>query len=176
MAAVVAKLQSAQLLHKSDAGGVMLRIPDASALAQAVDRLLTLGEQLNISVQGVLVEQMLPFDHELLLGLRRDPRFGPVLTLARGGIEAELDPDVTNLLLPATTEQIESSLRFGRLLEGFRGRPGADIPTLAAKIAQLCDWFGEQSLRELEINPLAIRGGDVWALDALITPLENSND
>lgn len=170
---VVAKLQSAQLLHKSDAGGVVLRIQDDQSLQTAADRLQKLGADLAIPVQGVLVEQMLPFDHELLLGLRRDPRFGPVLTLARGGVEAELDPDVVNLLLPATTDdiaQLLSRLRCFKLLQGFRGKPGADVPALARNIAGLCEWFQEQPLRELEINPLAIRGDQVWALDALITP------
>ncbi|MNV47720.1 succinyl-CoA synthetase subunit beta [compost metagenome] len=174
---VVAKLQSAQLLHKSDAGGVALRILDDQSLQAAADRLQKLGADLAIPVQGVLVEQMLPFDHELLLGLRRDPRFGPVLTLARGGVEAELDPDVVNLLLPATVDDIAqmlSRLRCFKLLQGFRGKPGADVPALARNIAGLCEWFLEQPLRELEINPLAIRGDQVWALDALITPLAAS--
>lgn len=171
---VVAKLQSAQLLHKSDAGGVVLRIQDEHALQTAVERLQKLGVELAIPVQGVLVEQMLPFDHELLLGLRRDPRFGPVLTLARGGVEAELDPDVVNLLLPATASDIEkmlAKLRCFKLLQGFRGRPGVDLPALTEHLAGLCEWFLQQPLRELEINPLVVRDDQVWALDALITPL-----
>jgi acyl-CoA synthetase (NDP forming) len=171
---VVAKLQSPQLLHKSDAGGVVLRIQDHQSLHKAVERLHELGTELAIPVQGVLVEQMLPFDHELLLGLRRDPRFGPVLTLARGGIEAELDPDVVNLLLPGTASDIAqmlSRLRCFKLLQGFRGNPGVDIPTLTRNITGLCEWFMAQPLRELEINPLAIKGDQMWALDALITPL-----
>ncbi len=170
---LVAKLQSAALLHKSDAGGVILRIQDESALQAAVQQLHALGKRLDLPVQGVLVEQMLPFDHELLLGLRRDPRFGPVLTIARGGVEAELDPDVVSLLLPATADDILRrlrQLRCARLLEGFRGRPAADLPALADRIHHLCRWFERQSLREVEINPLAIRGAQAWALDALITP------
>ncbi len=173
---LVAKLQSAQLLHKSDAGGVILRIQDEAALQQAVARLFDLGRALKLPVQGVLVEKMLPFDHELLLGLRRDARFGPVLTIARGGVEAELDPDVANLLLPGSDGDIAElmeRLRCARLLHGFRGKPGADIPALARRIARLCQWFEQQPLREVEINPLAIRAGEAWALDALITPLRN---
>lgn len=171
---LVAKLQSAQLLHKSDAGGVILKIQNAEELLRATHKLFTLGRELKLSVQGVLIEQMLPFDHELLLGLRRDARFGPVLTLARGGVEAELDPDVVNILLPATPQEITQTLqqlRCYRLLQGFRSKPGADIPQLVQRVSQLCEWFLSQSLREAEINPLAIRGSQVWALDALITPL-----
>lgn len=172
---LVAKLQSAALLHKSDAGGVILRIQDEAALRAALQQLHALGKHLDLPVQGVLVEQMLSFDHELLLGLRRDPRFGPVLTLARGGVEAELDPDVVNLLLPATADGILRrlrQLRCARLLEGFRGRPAADLPALADRIHRLCVWFEHQALREVEINPLAIRGAQAWALDALITPAD----
>lgn len=171
---LVAKLQSADLLHKSDAGGVILRIQDAAGLQAAVQRLHALGRELKLPVQGVLVEQMLPFDHELLLGLRRDPRFGPVLTLARGGVEAELDPDAASLLLPASADDIASlllDLRCATLFKGFRGRPGIDIPAVAGRIAALCDWFLAQPLRELEINPLAMKGAQAWALDALVTPL-----
>ena len=170
---LVAKIQSAQLLHKSDAGGVILRIQTPQALAEAADRLFKLGETLQLPVQGVLIEEMLPFDHELLIGLRRDARFGPVLTIARGGVEAELDPDVVNLLLPASPKDIAEAierLRCARLLHGFRGQPGVDIARLAARIAALCIWFTAQQLREVEINPLALRGDRAWALDALITP------
>lgn len=171
----VAKLQSPLLLHKSDAGGVILRIPDAQALEHANQQLHALGQRLGLPVEGVLVEPMLAFDHELLLGLRRDPRFGPVLTLARGGVEAELDPDVVNLLLPATAQDIASAmqrLRCAKLLSGFRGKAGIDLNAVTQQIATLCAWFENQALREVEINPLVICKDQVWALDALITPIQ----
>lgn len=170
---LVAKLQSPDLLHKSDAGAVILPIRDADALRSAIIRLQAIGQQLDIDTQGVLVEEMIPFDHELLLGLRMDERFGATLTLARGGVEAELWPDVVSRLLPLSAHDVEvmlRGLRIGRLLEGFRGRPAADIPALAARVAQLCAWFVQQPLKELEINPLAVRGDQAWALDALVTP------
>lgn len=170
---VAVKLQSPRLVHKSDAGGVILRIASRDELAQAIEQLRRVGDRLGVPVQGVLVERMVPFDHELLLGLRRDPRFGPVLTVARGGVEVELDADAVTRLLPLRPQDVEGmlrSLRSARLLEGFRGRPGADIPRLAERIAGLCAWFEDQpELVELEINPLAVRGGDAWALDALVT-------
>lgn len=171
---LVAKLQSAKLLHKSDAGAVILPIRDENALRDAVQRLRVIGERLDVPVQGVLIEEMLPFDHELLLGLRHDDRFGAVLTLARGGVEAELNADVTSRLLPLSANEIEEmlrSLRVGCLLEGFRGRPAADIRALATSLARLCAWFENQPLKELEINPLAVRADQAWALDALVTPL-----
>ncbi len=170
---LAAKLQSAQLLHKSDAGGVILRIQDEPALRAALKKLYEVGESLAVSIQGVLVEEMQPFDHELLLGLRRDEKFGPVLTLARGGVEAEADPDVASILLPATKEEIAKalqSLRYAKILNGFRGKPAADTSAIAHAIAGLCTWFTQQPIRELEINPLALRGKTAIALDALIAP------
>lgn len=174
---LAAKLQSVELLHKSDAGGVILRIESEAALVQAIERLHQLGQDLKLKkVQGVLVEQMVPFDHELVLGLRRDPRFGALLTVGRGGVEVELDPDAVTRLLPLSPREIETmlrGLRSARLLQGFRGRPAADLPALADRIATLCDWFlAQASLTEVEINPLAVRGGQAWALDALVTRSE----
>lgn len=170
---LVAKLQSAALLHKSEAGAVLLRIGSMAELATAVDRLAGIGRERQLAVQGVLVEEMIGFDHELLLGLRRDPQFGAVLTLARGGIEVELDPDVVTRLLPLDAMQVEAmlrGLRSARLFDGFRGRRGMDLPAIAARIAALCTWFeGQPCLMELEINPLAVRGDHAWALDALVT-------
>jgi len=170
---VAVKLQSPQLLHKSDAGGVALGIKTEEALEATVTRMFNLGEQLKIGVQGVLVEQMVPFDHELVLGLRRDARFGSVLTIGRGGVEVELDPDAVTRLLPLSPKEIETmlmSLRSAKLLQGFRGRKAADIPQLAARIDKLCDWFdANPALAEVEINPLAVRGNEAWALDALVT-------
>jgi acyl-CoA synthetase (NDP forming) len=173
---LAAKLQSPELLHKSDAGGVILRIESEAALEQAIHRLRQVGHDLNLKVQGVLVEQMVPFDHELVLGLRRDPRFGALLTVGRGGVEVELDPDAITRLLPLAAPEIEAmllGLRSAKLLQGFRGRPAADLPALATRIAALCDWFlAQAALTEIEINPLAVRGGEAWALDALVTRSE----
>ena len=169
---VVAKLQSTELLHKSDAGGVILSLKDQKSVDTAVQKLLRLGEDLGILVQGVLVEEMVDFDHELLLGLHRYSPFGPVLTLARGGVEAELDPDAITRLLPLTETDVVTmleSLRSAALLKGFRGGPGIDFQQVAKRIALLCEWFTEQDFAEVEINPLVIKRDTLWALDALIT-------
>ena len=170
---VAAKLQAISLLHKSDAGAVVLRIKSREELDRAVTQLLDIGHTQQMEVQGVLVEQMIEFDHELLLGLRRDAQFGPVLTLARGGVQVELDADAVTRLLPLDARQIESmlrSLRSARLFDGFRGLPAVDLSAIAMRIAGLCDWFLQyEALHELEINPLALRGEQAWALDALMT-------
>lgn len=169
---VVAKLQSAQLLHKSEVGGIILGLQTSADTRRARDSLFAIADQLEIHPQGVLIESMIGFDHELLLGLQRHSRFGPVLTIARGGVQAELDPDTITRLMPLAPEDIITmlqSLRCARLLTGFRGQSGVDIPALANRIAGLCDWFMTTELAEIEINPLAVRNDQAWALDALIT-------
>jgi len=96
-----------------------------------------------------------------------------VLTVARGGVEVELDADVVTRLLPLDARQVEAmlrSLRAAKLLQGFRGRRAVDIPKLAERIADLCDWFLQRAeLAEVEVNPLAVREDEAWALDALVT-------
>ncbi len=169
---VVAKLQAEALLHKSDIGGVVLGIRDDAGLREAVARLWRIAREQGIRPRGILVESMQAFDHELLVGLRRDARFGAALTLGRGGVEVELDPDVASALLPLGAADIQAlieGLRSSRLFGGYRGRPAVDLGALAQQIAGLCAWFDARAdLAEIEINPLALRGGQAWVLDAVV--------
>ena len=173
---VVAKLQANEVLHKSDIGGVVLGISDDEQLREALLRLRGIARDRGIKAMGILLESMQRFDHELLLGLRRDARFGPMLTLGRGGVEVELDPDVASRLLPLDPSRIQEmieSLRSARLLQGFRGRGAVDLPALARQIACLCEVFlMRPDLAEIEINPLAVSGGQAWVLDAVVSRFE----
>ncbi len=173
----VAKLQSPELPHKSDHGAVRLGLTGREDVERAVADLLALGTRLGIPVDGVLIEEMVPFSIELLVGLRRDPVFGPMLVVGRGGITVELEPDTALAFLPLEDSDIETllrSLRCRRLFDGFRGQPAVDVPAVAAAIGRLARGFlADPALVELEINPLALPairdGGPVqpWALDAL---------
>ncbi|NYT22032.1 acetate--CoA ligase family protein [Alcaligenaceae bacterium] len=169
---VVAKLQADDLLHKSDIGGVILHIGDDEQLAGAIATLKQVAGGRQVRAHGILLESMQAFDQELLLGLRRDARFGPTLTLGRGGVEVELDADVVTRLLPLREHHIEdmlNSLRSARLLQGFRGGKPVDISTVSAHIARLCEIFlTHPDLTEIEINPLAVSGGNAWILDAVV--------
>lgn len=170
---VVAKLQADDVLHKSDIGGVVLGIADDAQLHAALKHLRGIVRDRGIVAKGVLLESMQRFDHELLLGLRRDGRFGPTLTLGRGGVEVELDPDVVSRLLPLDAPRIREmieGLRFAKLMQGFRGRDAVDLSGLAQQIASLCDAFlARPDLAEIEINPLAVGKGRAWVLDAVVS-------
>jgi acyl-CoA synthetase (NDP forming) len=167
----VAKLQSPDLPHKSDRGGVIVGLADLTAVEGAVD--LLRGRAAGLPVDGVLVEEMTGFDVELIAGLRRDPVFGPLLVVGRGGVEVELAPDVAMRLLPLRSEDIAAmlrSLRCAALFGGFRGRAAVDVDSIAGGLAALAARFlSDESLVEIEINPLVARGGGATALDALLT-------
>ena len=172
-APLVAKLQSPQMLHKSGAGGIALKLADSAAAAEAADRMLAQAEASGLSCAGILVEEMIAFDHEFIVGLRSDPVFGPMLVLGRGGVAVELEPDVARAYLPLGRAEIEAlirSLRCAPLLDGFRGGPPCDIPALAAAVERLADFYRRTpAIDEIEINPLVVdRNGTAYALDALV--------
>ncbi|QRG09299.1 acetate--CoA ligase family protein [Xanthobacter dioxanivorans] len=167
-----AKLQSPQMLHKSDHGAVVLGLADVASATAATATLLEQGATAGVSCEGVLIEQMVPFDFELVAGLRRDPVFGAVLMVGRGGVEVELAPDVVMGFLPLGDDAIEAmlrGLRCARLFDGFRGRASVDLRAVARALAELCERFlSESRLEEIEINPLVLRGASAVALDALV--------
>ena len=121
-----------------------------------------------------LIEAMAPPPlAELLVTLRRDPQFGAALVLASGGILTELVGDAVTLLLPAAPAEIASALRglrVARLLDGFRGRPRADLALLAARLHKLATAFldSRDSLAEVEINPMFVYPDGLLAVDALV--------
>lgn len=172
----VAKLQSDTLLHKSDVGGVILNIKDAEGLKSAVAQLCEVAREHGIVAQGALVEPMLPYDHELLVGLRRDTRFGESLTLGRGGVNVELEADVATALLPLSEQHVKDllrSLRGARRFEGFRGGKPLNFDVAAKAIVELYNVFSAHpEFAEIEINPLVVSEERAWILDAIVRRFE----
>lgn len=158
-------LKGLGLAHKSEAGAVRLGLSAAEVAAAAPMP----------GVSGYLVERMVEGAvAELLVGLRRDPVYGAVLTLGTGGVAAELLADTVTLVLPATDAEIRAALgrlRLAPLLSGYRGRPPADIGAAVAAVLALARALGEDAaLAEIEVNPLMLRadGGGAMAADALV--------
>ena len=166
---LVAKVVAAQLVHKTDAGGVVLGITDSSELRAALVRLNTLGEQ-------YLIEEMVSDAVcELIVGVSRDPQLGPLLMVGSGGILAELVADSQVLLLPASREDIGRALRGLRawqLIKGFRGKAPGDIEAAITAIQHVVQFteHHQHRLLELDINPLLVRprGLGAVAVDALV--------
>jgi acetate---CoA ligase (ADP-forming) len=147
--------------HKTEAGAVRLGL---TTLA---------GQAAMPGASGYLVEEMVTGAvAELLLGLRRDPVYGVTLTLGLGGITAEVMADTVTLVLPVTDAQIleaARTLRLWPLLDGYRGRPRADMASVAAMALRLGDvMLADDSLDEIEINPVMVRETGAVAVDALV--------
>ena len=173
----VVKLQSSAMLHKSGSGGIALNLADPEKAAKAADQILGASVARKATMDGVLVEEMIRYDHEFLVGLRSDPTFGPMLVIGRGGINVELEPDVAKAflpLVPADIEKLIQSLRCARLLAGYRGSAPCDIAAVAEAVAKLSKFYLDNPLiLEIEINPLVIdAAGKVFILDALVKTVE----
>ncbi len=161
-------LKGEGIAHKSEAGAVHLNLHDADAVRQAADAAARVAPSL-------LVEQQITdVVAELLVGVIVDPAHGFVLTLAAGGVMTEILRDSTSVLLPTTDDEIHaalSRLKISPLLDGFRGRPAANLSALIEQIQAVaaCVEANRDRLAEIEINPLLCRAGDAIAADALVS-------
>ncbi|POX39129.1 CoA-binding protein [Streptomyces sp. Ru73] len=157
------------LLHKSDAGGVALGLADAAAVRAAAEDMAG-----RLAPPGFCVEAMAELTDgvEIIVGVRRDPRFGPVAMVGLGGITTEVLRDVTFALAPLVPAQArELLLRLGAaaLLHGVRGRPAVDLDALAESVAAVATLAaGHPEIAELEVNPLLATPDGCVGLDARI--------
>ncbi|MBR2689710.1 MAG: acetate--CoA ligase family protein [Aquamicrobium sp.] len=162
-------LKALGVAHKSELGAVRLNLKSAADVHDAATALLPLGS-------GLYVEAMVGGGvAELIVGLTRDPVFGPVMTVGTGGVLVELLKDSATLLLPTTRGDIETALRSLRmfpLLDGYRGRPKADLDAAIAAIEKIARFAMAHAggIEELDINPLIVcaEGKGAWIADALL--------
>ncbi len=177
---VALKLEAAGLAHKSDHGGVALgRSGDDSVYAAAL-AILDGGRRRGLDIHGLLVEPMAVPGIELIVGLRRDPQFGPVVLVGLGGTFAEVLDDVAVRLAPITPRVAMSmldDLRGGRILDGVRGRPAADRASIAAMLVSLGRLGASRAdLLEVDLNPVIAGSGGAIAVDALVVLEETPDD
>ncbi|HYZ34615.1 MAG TPA: acetate--CoA ligase family protein [Crenalkalicoccus sp.] len=172
---VALKLDSPDIAHKTEAGGVALNLADVAAVRAAFDAILAAARRYDARARldGVLVQRMAPKGVELILGTRRDPQFGPMLLVGTGGVQAELWRDVALDLAPvspARAEEMLRSLRGFPLLDGFRGAPRADLAAVARAVAAFSQFVASAGprLQEAEINPLIAGAWGCLAVDGLV--------
>jgi acyl-CoA synthetase (NDP forming) len=166
---VVMKAASAELEHKTEAGGVVLNIRSSADAVAAAQKLVRLSPQL-------LVEEMLTDGvAEILVGVILDPQFGQVLVLGAGGVLTELLADSVSLIPPWTQDAIASALKrltVYKLLTGYRGKPRADIDALIAAVLSIARYAAGhiEELLELDVNPIVVRqaGRGAVAVDTMI--------
>jgi len=165
---VALKAISQGLVHKTDAGGVVLGLDDEGSLREAAARLLALAPD-----AGLLVQRMAEGGVELLAGLSRDPAFGLCVTGGIGGIFVEVFGEAARRLPPFGEEEASAmlrGLRGAKLFEGVRGRPPVDLPAAARVLTRLSEMAAELegALAELDINPLIVTPGGALAVDARV--------
>jgi acetate---CoA ligase (ADP-forming) len=176
---LVVKVLPSEAEHKTELGLVKLRV----RTAQEVDaHAAAFRERLGKPGMGVLVQEMVEDGVEVVLACLRQTDFGPVISIGSGGVAVELYRDVVHLALPVTAAQVLGALRKLKLwvlLQGYRGKPAADVDALAR--AAVC--FGDGFLAcpdvlEFEINPVIVRerGQGLCAIDALVTTAHAGNN
>ena len=179
---VCLKVVSPQILHKTDIGGVLLDVAAAEAPVKTAFEAVTAAAK-NVdgaTVDGVLVSPMRRGGAELLVGVVRDPHWGPMLAVALGGVFVEVLKDSALAPLPMSPRQARrmlDQLRGRAVLDGVRGAAPADLDALAAVIARTGDLalaLGDD-LESLEINPLRVDGAAIEALDAVVTWARKDN-
>ena len=159
---VVMKISSPDILHKSDFGGVKLNLSNGEQVRDAFDLMMLRVQRKapNAQLDGVYVEQMAGRGREVILGMSRDPQFGPMLMFGLGGIFVEVMKDVTFYIAPLTHDEAMQMLMGTRsyaLLKGVRGQAAADIAGIATGlqlISQLVTDFPQ--IQELDINPFMV--------------------
>jgi acyl-CoA synthetase (NDP forming) len=171
---VVLKVASPDISHKTEVGGVRVDIATASELRSAWTevRATVAAKAPMARIEGFEIERMITGGKEVLVGLQRDPRFGPVIAFALGGIYVEVLQDVTFRLAPfdqAEAEEMVASLRAFPLLQGVRGEKPSDLSalyTILGRVAQLA--LDLPQVQELDLNPVIVRavGEGAFAVDA----------
>jgi len=174
---VALKIDSPDILHKSEAGVVRLALDSADDVRRAYGE-VTANATLhapNAAISGVLVQEMIAGGIEMIVGVSYDAQLGPMLLFGSGGVMVEVFDDVTHRHCPITrTEALEmiTEVKGSKLLRGFRGKPPADVDALADTLVRVSHLalHLEGKLAELDINPLMVlpAGRGVKAADALM--------
>jgi acetyltransferase len=174
---VALKIDSADILHKTDAGALKLGLRGDEAVRLAYAEVMDAAKK-NVpgaKINGVLVQEMVPQGVEMMLGIISDPVFGPVVACGLGGIHIEVLRDISYRVAPVThadARTMLSELRGYKILEGVRGMPARDIDSLCDLIVRL-SWFAHDfrdTIAEVDINPLVVlqNGAGARVVDALI--------
>jgi acetyl coenzyme A synthetase (ADP forming)-like protein len=171
---VVMKLVSADVIHKTDVGGVRVGLESEAEVRAAFDDMMSnvRGSMPDARIDGVLLQPMVRGGIEIIVGMARDPSFGPLVMFGLGGVFVEAMRDVVFRIAPlddAQALEMMTSIRGARLLDGVRGAPPvsrAALSQIIRRVSQLAVDYPE--IAELDINPVLAGGGDATALDARV--------
>lgn len=172
---VALKIVSPDILHKTEAGGVRLGLSVAEDVRAAAQEILASASRYapQARIDGVSVQEMAPSGVEIVLGMKNDRQFGPLVAVGLGGIMVELLGDTAVRLAPigeTAARDMLASLKGYPLLTGFRGRPGVDVDGLVDAICRLSELAHDLAdvIDQIDVNPVIASGAGVLAADALI--------
>lgn len=171
---VVLKVSSVDITHKSDAGGVKVNLGDRNEVEKAFDEIMESVKDKfpHAQVEGVSVQAMAKPGIEIIMGMTRDPQFGPVLMFGLGGVFVEVLKDVTFRIVPLEKKDASEMIREikgFKLLEGYRGQDPADIGSLEEMLLRLSAFVdGKEEIKEIDMNPVFAYNSEALVADARI--------
>ena len=171
---IVLKIVSPQVLHKSDAGGVLINIKDEKGLREGYNTILK-NVKRNVpdaEITGILVQEMAPSGTEVIVGSTNDPTFGPTIMFGLGGIFVEILKDVSFRLAPISrtdAEEMVKEIKAYKILEGARGMPRADQETIVGILLATSKMLMEcPEIKELDMNPVLVYEKGARIVDARV--------
>lgn len=171
---VVLKIVSPQVLHKSDAGGVIVNIKDAKGIRESYNRILknVKAHVPEAEITGILVQEMAPDGIEVIIGSTKDPTFGSTIMFGLGGIFVEVLKDVSFRLVPISrsdAEEMVNEIKAKKMLEGVRGRPPADQEIIIDTLLKTSKMLEEcPEIKELDLNPILVYEKGAKIVDARV--------
>jgi acyl-CoA synthetase (NDP forming) len=167
---VAMKISSPDIPHKSDVGGVVLNVK-REYVPTTYNEIMTRIKKAkpNANIEGILVQQMAPAGHEIIVGLKKDAQFGHALMFGLGGIFVEVYKDVTFRVVPIDKSDalsMISEIKGYPILKGIRGKMPADIDAIARVLISVSDMAEKENIIELDINPLIVSESGAVAVDA----------
>lgn len=167
---VAMKISSPDITHKSDVGGVVLNVkPDdvKTEYSRMIEKVAAAVP--SAKIEGILVQQMAPQGHEMIVGLKKDPQFGHALMFGLGGIFVEVYKDVSFRVVPIEMNEaldMISEIKGYPILKGLRGKKPADIDAIAHALVSVSWMAQKENIIELDINPLIVGESGAIAVDA----------
>ena len=169
---VVMKIVSPDIIHKTDAGGVKLNIKDETEARLAYQEIISKTKKYNKEAQvfGVITYSMIPKATEIIIGMMKDPHFGPVAMFGMGGIYVEVLKDVSFRIIPLEerdAKEMITKIKGYEILKGIRGEPPRDIPAIEEVLMKVSKLTMENpEINEIDLNPIFVFEKGLQVVDA----------
>jgi acyl-CoA synthetase (NDP forming) len=171
---VVLKISSKDITHKSEAGGVKVNLKDKAEVERAYDEIMTSAKEKfpDAVIEGISVQNMAKPGIEVIMGMVKDPTFGPVIMFGLGGVFVEVLKDVAFRIVPiekSDAEDMINEIKGKKLLEGYRGQEPADVACLQQMLLRLSDFVNTTpEIEEIDMNPVFAYKDGAVVVDARI--------